>query len=857
MEDKKFTDIAAERGCMAGLLQYGHDAFVDFNDLIAIDDLSLSFNRALYRCAEDFYSSNTDRMLDQVSLESVANKLGLASVLLSKDGLSHIRALRNTRMDLKSVRPLAGKIFKLGVARDLDIELREARDNLHRITGDESLNEILALAENPLLDYTAKLGNDDEGVSHIAKDGREWLTHIINNPTESIGIQTPFPIYNRRIGGGYRRKTVNVIAARAKSGKAQPLTAKVYTPGGPVLMGNIKVGDAISCPDGSVTKVSSIHPQGERDVYKVIFLDGDYTECDIDHLWNVKRSYHKKYKTIALRDLIKDLYFKSSCAKTGYGYKWQVEAPKVCQYKHKNIPLDPYLVGYLIGNGSLTKPSPTCSIPDQETVNRLTSLLPEPCIIKHASRYSYIITGNRNNVVAENLKLLRLHGTKSRTKFIPDVYKYNSEDIRWSVLQGWMDADGGVANRASGRLEGSTVSFTLANDLKELVTSLGGICRIKTVVVKTKNRITLAYRLRIRFNDGKKCFRLKRKKDLAVSRQHLIKRTIAKVEYVGKKLTQCIKLESQSGLYMTDNHIVTHNTVLVDNIALHVAGTLNIPVFNLDTEMSREEHLARILASLTGIDSFNIERGKVSGEQAKLLMEKMEWLESIPYYYESVIDAGFEEQIASMRRWVVKNVGNDENGRTKDALILYDYLQFTDKDDKSLEFKEYQILGFRMMSLLRLAKRCDIPILSMLQTNRSGIDKTTTDTAAGSDRIIWKCANFSVIQRKQFDEINMDGPDEGNTKLFTVIARHGPQVNPEDYINMQFDGEYSKFTEKRTRDEVYKDRGTGKQKGFVCEYDPQESFDTIQQSGGSKHSVRSGVLPTGRTSRQSKRKTKT
>jgi replicative DNA helicase len=509
-----FTNVPAERGIMSAILQYGRDAFVDMNDLLTVDDFSVNYNQALCKCAEDFYETNTDRRLDIPTLESVAHKLGLTHVLFSTDGEKHLRALKNNQIDLKSVRPLAKKIYKLNVAKNLDSELADARKSLHGITGDESLDEIIAMAENPLFDFTAKLNGEEEGVSHIAKGGRDWLQNVIDNPCETIGIPTPYPIYNRRIGGGYRRRSVHMVAARPKEGKSS-----------------------------------------------------------------------------------------------------------------------------------------------------------------------------------------------------------------WA-----------------------------------------------------------------------------------------------------------------------------------DNVALHVAGTLNIPTFNLDTEMSREQHLARILAMLTGIDSFDIERGYVSKQQADLLMEKMEWLESIPYFYESVIESGFEEQIASMRRWVVKHVGTDANGRIKDGLIVYDYLQLTDADEYDGDFKEYQILGFHMMGLLRLAKRCDIPILSLLQTNRSGVDRVSTDIASGSDRIIWKCTDFSVIQRKSFDEIAADGPDEGNTKLFNVITRFGPRVNPQDYINMQFDTEYSRLTEKKTRDEVFRDRGSGTQKGFVCEFDPNESFELVRGQGGSEHAGGTDVLQDRGVPGQPKRK---
>lgn len=271
----------------------------------------------------------------------------------------------------------------------------------------------------------------------------------------------------------------------------------------------------------------------------------------------------------------------------------------------------------------------------------------------------------------------------------------------------------------------------------------------------------------------------------------------------------------------------TGKTVWCDNVALHVAGVLGVPVLNLDTEMSREEHLDRILAHLSDVPIKEIESGIYAKDEIKrrAVRKAAQYLKTIPYEYESVINKSFEEQVATIRRWVLKNVGTDEHGRTKDCLVVYDYLQLTDASEfGNGDFKEYQILGFQMLSLLRLAARCDVPILSMLQLNRDGIDKETTAGAAGSDRIIWKCANFTILKRKSEEELAEDGgAEEGNLKLVPVVSRHGEALGERDYINLKFQGATAKLVEGRTRNEVAKNRKSNK--GFEVEYDEEERPD--------------------------------
>ena len=100
---------------------------------------------------------------------------------------------------------------------------------------------------------------------------------------------------------------------------------------------------------------------------------------------------------------------------------------------------------------------------------------------------------------------------------------------------------------------------------------------------------------------------------------------------------------------------------------------------------------------------------------------------------------------------------------TKDCVIFYDYLKLMDSQGMSQDMKEYQVLGFMMTQLHNFATKYKVPIVAFVQLNRDGITKESTDTASGSDRIIWLCSNFTIFNRKS-DEESEDGP-AGNRKL--------------------------------------------------------------------------------------------
>src|SRR5919199_93425 len=85
--------------------------------------------------------------------------------------------------------------------------------------------------------------------------------------------------------------------------QAQPLDAKILTPRGWTTMGEIEVGDEVIDPEGGTARVIGVFPQGERDIHCVTFSDGSSTECDLDHLWQVRRHRHRPWRVEMLREI--------------------------------------------------------------------------------------------------------------------------------------------------------------------------------------------------------------------------------------------------------------------------------------------------------------------------------------------------------------------------------------------------------------------------------------------------------------------------------------------------------------------------------------------------------------------------
>lgn len=250
-------------------------------------------------------------------------------------------------------------------------------------------------------------------------------------------------------------------------------------------------------------------------------------------------------------------------------------------------------------------------------------------------------------------------------------------------------------------------------------------------------------------------------------------------------------------------------SVFADNVALNVAKN-KIPVLMLDTEMSKEDHINRLLANISGVPINDIATGRFvdDDEKQEKVIEAVKILESIPYSYVSVAGKPFDQILNLIKRWVFQEVKTDNNGKTNDCLIIYDYLKLMSSNSITNNIQEYQALGFQITSLHNLCVKLDIPCLSFVQLNRDGITKESTDAVSGSDRLIWLCTSFSIFKVKSPEELAEDGPNAGNRKLVPIVSRHGAGLDDGDYINMVMNGSHAKLRELKTRNEL-KNQPTG------------------------------------------------
>lgn len=244
----------------------------------------------------------------------------------------------------------------------------------------------------------------------------------------------------------------------------------------------------------------------------------------------------------------------------------------------------------------------------------------------------------------------------------------------------------------------------------------------------------------------------------------------------------------RGGVFLFGARPKTGKSSYAINDAIHVAK-LNIPVLYLDTEMSKEGQMPRILASLSGLEINEIERGKfaLKGDYGvNMVMSAAKELKQIPFFYRRVAGKPFDEILSIIRRFVVQDVGTD-NGRTKDCIIIYDYFKLMDMGALD-KLQEHQAIGFQIQELCDFAGKYDVPVSAYVQLNRDGIDKDTSAVISQSDRLVWNCSSVALIKRKTQEEIMAAGPEHGNMKMVVMPEqRFGPGMDDGDWINFSFD----------------------------------------------------------------------
>lgn len=310
--------------------------------------------------------------------------------------------------------------------------------------------------------------------------------------------------------------------------------------------GDLIVGDYVFGRDGTPVKVLWVSEK-TRSEYVVSFSDGAKIECHGNHEWTVYNRFRQKEETIETKHMASSTIYNGD-GKRGSRYKYQVDSNVCVMFDSRNVDLDPYVLGAWLGDGDSSCGIIHIGNNDVEIIGNSTYKFKESKGTTTRKFYSPEL-----NILLKNNGLIK-------NKHVPDMYKYNSVEVRKNVIAGLIDTDGYVYHR-NGRITISNTNKRIIDDAAFILRSLG-----QSVVVREfKPRVSSSGMV------GKKivyqlCFnptmtfptKVKRKKITKLSINK--KRAIVSIERKeGLGYGNCIQVDG--GIYLVgDTFIPTHNS---------------------------------------------------------------------------------------------------------------------------------------------------------------------------------------------------------------------------------------------------------------------------------------------------------
>ena len=368
-------------------------------------------------------------------------------------------------------------------------------------------------------------------------------------------------MYNEYKGGQHSA----LIAARGK-GKMLPNSTIVYTPNGYKVWKDIHPGDYLYGDNGKPTKVLEEFNHKSKPIYKLTLKDGRTAYAGLEHLWTIK--YGNKLLTVDTQWIIENGFgkriVKGKCHKP-IECRAFLPINKAIEIPYKEVSIDPYLLGLILGDGCLGYANSkgvlfSSTVKDQKTYEKLLNTK----IREYKNSNCFIESANIKNKLIE----LGLYKTKSDNKFIPDIYKYNSKEVRLEILKGLMDTDGSAF---SSGIEYISKSKQLAEDVLWIGRSLGIRGTLNSKFVKYKDEIKEYFR--VRFITTETVFKLPRKIEKIKQRNsNYLKNqenyvAITSIEYSHNEDAKCVIVDNDSHLFLMNDFIVTHNSFKVASMA--------------------------------------------------------------------------------------------------------------------------------------------------------------------------------------------------------------------------------------------------------------------------------------------------
>jgi len=367
---------------------------------------------------------------------------------------------------------------------------------------------------------------------------------------------------------------------------------------------------------------------------------------------------------------------------------------------------------------------------------------------------------------------LGMRGKDCYAKFIPDAYMQSAKSDRLAILQGLMDTDGWCEK--FGAMRFCTSSYRLANQIVILVRSIGGSATMHKKVpcytyLGKRKKGRLSYICNIQYPGREPIFSLKDKQVRSNGRVRNRRLNIVSITEYGMEHCTCISVSHPTGLYLTDDYIVTHNTALVMNIADHIAVALGLPVGVFSLEMTAQAITMRLICSRARVNIRNIMEGYLSNNDVPRLVSAANQIRTSKIHINDSSDMNILGLRTRARRM------QQQHGI---KVFIIDYLQLLCGERKRNSSREQEVSEVSK-GCKALAKELKVPVIVAAQLNRE-VEREKDRRPKLSDlresgSIEQDADLVGMLYRPKYDP--SDGDEDSScvpTTLYVAKQRNGP-----------------------------------------------------------------------------------
>jgi replicative DNA helicase len=759
------NDFAAEQSVLGAML-LSKDAIADVVEVLREGDFYRPAHQVVYAAVLDLYGRG-----EPADAVTVAAELTKSADITRVGGAPYLHTL------VAMVPTAANANYYARIVREQAIlrRLVEAGTRIVSMgyagTGDVDLMVDRAQAE--VYDVTDRRTSEDYApLRDIMGDALNEIEAISNRGGEMVGVPTGFSDLDQLTNGLHPGQLI-IIAARPAIGKALALDTPLATPSGWTTMGEVRVGDQVMGDNGAPVRVAAVtEVMLGRPCYRITFADGSAIVADALHQW---RTDNRRSRTSAqaaaarcsddrgprtlpaIRTTV-EIAETLRCGTQDNRLNHSVRNAAPLDLPAADLPVPPYTLGVWLGGGAAARPGST----DPEI---------DACV--EADGFSL---GEASQACA------RACGDPR----IPSAYLRGSQRQRRDLLAGLLDAGGTVS--ATGGVQFTATSRRVADDVHELVVSLGYRCSVAMMQVARRGaESSLGYQLA--FSTHEQVFRLHRKhlvhKDRTRQQSDARRgsRFIVGVERIASVPVKCIEVESATHMFLAGRSMIpTHNSTLGVDIARSASIKHKLASVIFSLEMSRNEIVMRLLSAEAQVPLHHMRSGTMSDADWQKLAGKMGVVSEAPLFIDDSPNMTLMEIRAKCRRL---------KQRHELRLVIVDYLQLM-TSGKRVESRQQEVSEFSR-SLKLLAKELAVPVIAISQLNRGPEQRTDKKPMLSDLResgSLEQDADMVILLHRE-DAYERESPRAGEADFIVAKHRNGPTAT----VTVAFQGHYSRFVD--------------------------------------------------------------